>query len=119
MGSNGDFREEVAMKPCTSTRGRQSEVASRLVKRLENGLARIQRGLLAVQELDRRLDCALAYSLDPNANPNLARAYFQLMLKQRADVLERLRFDREQTNTLLTNMERQSSANPAGLGTRA
>lgn len=51
--------------------------------------------------LDRRLDRALIYGVEPGANAKLAHAYLDRTLVRRADAVARLRASRAQAHRLI------------------
>jgi hypothetical protein len=79
---------------------------ARTVGRLNDSLERIRRRVDELHQTERRLDRALAYSLDPGANQALARAYYHCVLKHRDDVVTRLRAEREEAQQVMLSTER-------------
>ncbi|MFO0959199.1 MAG: hypothetical protein U0800_17505 [Isosphaeraceae bacterium] len=63
----------------------------RLVARLERRVRRLERLAEELQRLDERLQRAVACSLDPGSNPEVARLSVANLLKERAQAGERLR----------------------------
>lgn len=76
---------------------------------LRETLARIRHSLREVAEVDRRLDGALAYSLDPAGDLVLARARYQRVLTERAAAVERLRATSQRALELIRETRRSSS----------
>lgn len=56
--------------------------------------------------LDRRLDRALIYGIEPGANAGLAHAYLDRTLTRRADAVARLRANQAQARRLLKVSDR-------------